>query len=134
MCACGKCPSCKRNGVTMDYNDAVPQWELDILGETRESFHAKKIKAEETKQRLERFTQFFGRVNSAFTFRKVTVTVENSAMEAPAWSGASTVTFNSRVIGDLNDEMYELEYAEEHLKQHLTEDEWNQVLTETNNK
>jgi hypothetical protein len=24
-------------------------------------------------------------------------------MEAPAWSGASTVTFNSRVIGDLND-------------------------------
>lgn len=39
-----------------------------------------------------------------------------------------------RVIGDLNDEMYELEYAEEHLKQHLTEEEWNQVLTETNNK
>lgn len=39
-----------------------------------------------------------------------------------------------QVIGDLNDEMYELEYAEEHLKKHLTEEEWNQVLTETNNK
>jgi hypothetical protein len=39
-----------------------------------------------------------------------------------------------RVIGDLNDEMYELEYAEDHLKQHLTEEEWNEVLTKTNNK
>jgi hypothetical protein len=38
-----------------------------------------------------------------------------------------------QVIGDLNDEMYELEYVENNFKQHLTEDEWNQVLTETNN-
>lgn len=38
-----------------------------------------------------------------------------------------------RVISDLNEEIYELDYADEHLKQHLTEDEWNQVLTETNN-
>jgi hypothetical protein len=83
--------------------DHVEQWELDILGETRESLRSQAIKAEEKKQRLERFTQFFGRVNSAFTFRKVTVNVENSTMEAPAWSGSSTVTFNSRVIGDLND-------------------------------
>ena len=83
--------------------DHVEQWELDILGETRESLRSQAIKAEEKKQRLERFTQFFGRVNSAFTFRKVIVNVENSTMEAPAWSGASTVTFNSRVIGDLND-------------------------------
>jgi uncharacterized protein YegL len=102
MCACGKCPSCKRTGVTMNF-DHVEQWELDILGETRESLRSQAIKAEEKKQRLERFTQFFGRVNSAFTFRKVTVNVENSTMEAPAWSGSSTVTFNSRVIGDLND-------------------------------
>lgn len=87
----------------MDYNDAVADWELDILGETRESLRSQAIKAEEKKQRLERFTQFFGRVNSAFTFRKVIVNVEHSTMEAPAWSGASTVTFNSRVIGDLND-------------------------------
>jgi predicted metal-dependent peptidase len=63
----------------------------------------KKRKEEEIKQRLERFTQFFGRVNSAFTFRKVTVRVENSPMNAPAWSGASDVVFNSRVIGDLKD-------------------------------
>lgn len=83
--------------------DHVEQWELDILGETRESLRSQAIKAEEKKQRLERFTQFFGRVNSAFTFRKVIVNVEDSTMEAPAWSGASTVTFNSRVIGDLND-------------------------------
>jgi len=38
-----------------------------------------------------------------------------------------------RVISDLNEEIYELDYADEHLKQHLTDDEWNQVLTETNN-
>jgi uncharacterized protein YegL len=87
----------------MNYHDAIEDWELDILGETRESVRAKAQKEEEKKQRLERFTQFFGRVNSAFTFRKVIVNVENSTMEAPAWSGASTVTFNSRVIGDLND-------------------------------
>jgi uncharacterized protein YegL len=85
------------------YHDAIEEWELDILGETRDSLRVKAQKEEEKKQRLERFTQFFGRVNSAFTFRKVTVNVENSTMEAPAWSGASTVTFNSRVIGDLND-------------------------------
>jgi uncharacterized protein YegL len=87
----------------VNYHDAIEEWELDILGETRESLRSQAIKAEEKKQRLERFTQFFGRVNSAFTFRKVTVTVENSTLDAPAWSGASTVTFNSRVIGDLND-------------------------------
>jgi hypothetical protein len=39
-----------------------------------------------------------------------------------------------RVIDDINDEVYELDYAEEHLKQHLTDEEWNEVLTETNNK
>lgn len=83
--------------------DHVENWELDLLGETRESLRSQAIKAEEKKQRLERFTQFFGRVNSAFTFRKVIVNVENSKLDAPAWSGASTVTFNSRVIGDLND-------------------------------
>jgi hypothetical protein len=43
-----------------------------------------------------------GRVNSAFTFRKVTVRVENSPIEAPAYSGASQVTFNSRLLGDLS--------------------------------
>ena len=87
----------------MNYDEAIADWELDILGETRESLRLQAIKEEETKQRLERFTQFFGRVNSAFTFRKVIVNVEHSTMQAPAWSGASTVTFNSRVIGELND-------------------------------
>ena len=38
-----------------------------------------------------------------------------------------------RLIEDINDETYELEYAEGEFKKHLTEDEWNQVLTETKN-
>ena len=56
-------------------------------------------KAEEAKrQRIERFTGFFSRVNSAFTFRPVTVTVESSPIKAPAWSGASDVHFNANEI------------------------------------
>jgi hypothetical protein len=39
-----------------------------------------------------------------------------------------------RLIEDLNDEIYDLEYVENNFKQHLTDDEWNQVLTETKNK
>jgi hypothetical protein len=39
-----------------------------------------------------------------------------------------------RLIEDINDETYDLEYVEDAFKKHLTEDEWNQVLTETNNK
>jgi uncharacterized protein YegL len=62
-----------------------------------------RTEAELKRQRLERFVQFFGRVNSAFTFRKVSVKVEDSPLGAPAWSGASEVTFNSRLIGDLDD-------------------------------
>ena len=53
MCACGKCPSCKRqNGVTVKYHDAIEEWELDILGETRDSLRVKAQKEEEKKQRL----------------------------------------------------------------------------------
>jgi hypothetical protein len=59
--------------------------------------------AELHRQKIERFCHLFGRVNSAFTFRKVTVKVEHSSMNSPAYSGASEVTFNSRLIGDLND-------------------------------
>ena len=58
---------------------------------------------EEKRQRIERFSQFFNRVNSAFAFRKVIVKVENSPLNAPAWSSASEVTFNSRMLGDLKD-------------------------------
>ena len=39
-----------------------------------------------------------------------------------------------QLIGDINDEMYDFDYAESKYKEHLTEDEWSQVLTETNNK
>lgn len=39
-----------------------------------------------------------------------------------------------RLIEDLNDEIYDLEYVENNFKQHLTDDEWNHVLTDTNNK
>ena len=38
-----------------------------------------------------------------------------------------------RMIEDLNDEIYDLEYVENNFKQHLTDDEWNKVLTDTNN-
>jgi hypothetical protein len=38
-----------------------------------------------------------------------------------------------RLIEDINDETYDLEYVEDAFKKHLTEDEWNQVLTETKN-
>ena len=54
------------------------------------------------RERLERFTQFFNRVNSAFAMRRVNVKVDNSPQEAPAWSNAHEVTFNSRLIGDLD--------------------------------
>jgi hypothetical protein len=39
-----------------------------------------------------------------------------------------------RLIEDINDETYELEYIEDEFKKYLTEEEWNQVLTETKNK
>ena len=58
---------------------------------------------EEKRLRIDRFSQFFNRVNSAFAFRKVTVKVENSTLGAPAWSSASEVTFNSKMLGDLKD-------------------------------
>ena len=61
-----------------------------------------KQEAEIKRQRVERFTQFFGRVNSALTLRKVEVKVEHAEINAPAWSGASHVCFNSRLLGNLN--------------------------------
>lgn len=73
-------------------------WELKAMGLTQAEFDEHVRLAQEKKQKLERFTQFFGRVNSAFTFRKVTVKVEESPIGAPAWSGASEVTFNSRLL------------------------------------
>lgn len=78
--------------------DSLADWELEILGVTNEQFRREELK----KKKLERFTQFFGRVNSAFTFRKVTVKVEDSSLPAPAWSTASEVTFNSRMIEELD--------------------------------
>ena len=39
-----------------------------------------------------------------------------------------------RLIEDINDETYDLEYVEDAFKKYLTEEEWNEVLTETNNK
>jgi hypothetical protein len=86
----------------MNYDDAVKDWELDLLGMTRKEYENQIAQEEIKRERLERFTQFMGRVNSAFTFRKVTVKVENSPIAAPAYSGASQVVFNSRLLGDLS--------------------------------
>jgi uncharacterized protein YegL len=76
---------------------SIKLYEDFLLGDQSEAKEQRRI-ADEKRQRLERFTQFFGRVNSAFTFRKVTVKVEDSPIGAPAWSGASEVTFNSRLL------------------------------------
>jgi len=76
--------------------------ELELQGITRKELEEQKAREELKKQKLERFTQFFGRVNSAFTFRKVTVKIEDSPLTAPAWSTASEVTFNSRMIEELD--------------------------------
>lgn len=86
----------------MQYGDAIKDWELELLGVTRKEYEEQKAREEIKKQKLERFTQFFGRVNSAFTFRKVTVKIEDSQLSAPAWSTASEVTFNSRMIEELD--------------------------------
>jgi hypothetical protein len=38
----------------------------------------------------------------------------------------------SRLIDDINEEFFDLNYAEDNYKQYLTNEEWNEVLTETN--
>jgi von Willebrand factor type A domain len=86
----------------VQYGEAIQDWELDLLGQTRKEYEDQIEHQKIRQERLVRFTQFMGRVNSAFTFRKVTVRVENSPIEAPAYSGASQVTFNSRLLGDLS--------------------------------
>jgi predicted metal-dependent peptidase len=86
----------------VQYGDAVTELENAILGIGTKEREEQKRLAELKKQKLERFTQFFGRVNSAFTFRKVTVKIEDSHLSAPAWSTASEVTFNSRMIEELD--------------------------------
>lgn len=86
----------------MEYGDLMKDLELELQGITRKELEEQKAREELKKQKLERFTQFFGRVNSAFTFRKVTVKIEDSPLTAPAWSTASEVTFNSRMIEELD--------------------------------
>jgi hypothetical protein len=86
----------------VNYGDAVTELENAILGIGTKEREEQERLAELKKQKLERFTQFFGRVNSAFTFRKVTVKVEDSPLPAPAWSTSSEVTFNSRLIEELD--------------------------------
>lgn len=54
------------------------------------------------KQRIERFTQVFTRVNSVLTLRPLKVTTQVSPRQAPAWSTGEEVTFNARLIGNLD--------------------------------
>ena len=56
---------------------------------------------ERQRQRIDRLTSFFARVNSAFTSRKVKVKTEYSDMQAPAWSSSDEVVFNAKLLGDL---------------------------------
>ena len=98
MCACGNCPSCLGNPKpNLDLTDIEKGYLKDLIIESEIEAREAEIK----RQRIERFSQFFGRVNSAFTLRKVQVKVENSSISAPAWSGANQVVFNSRLLGDL---------------------------------
>jgi hypothetical protein len=39
-----------------------------------------------------------------------------------------------RLIDDINEEFLEIKYVEDNYKQYLTEEEWNELVTETNNK
>ena len=82
----------------MDY----PFTDIESFQELSDLHKKEKQNAEIKRQRVERFSQFFGRVNSALTLRKVEVKVEHAEINAPAWSGASQVVFNSRLLGDLN--------------------------------
>jgi hypothetical protein len=75
---------------------------VEQFGKNIEKLEAELAEQEAKRQRLERFTGFFSRVNSAFTFRPVKVTVEHAGIKAPAWSTSDTVTFNSNEIGDLD--------------------------------
>lgn len=59
---------------------------------------------ERHRQRLERFCQVFGRVNGVLALRPIKVRVENSELNAPAYSNANEVVFNSRLIGELKTE------------------------------
>lgn len=54
------------------------------------------------KQRIERFTQIFTRVNSVLTLRPLKVTTTVSMREAPAWSTGEEITFNARLLGNLD--------------------------------
>lgn len=82
----------------MDY----PFIDLDEATTRSKLQNKQQQEAELKRQRVERFTKFFGRVNSALTLRQVEVKVEHADINAPAWSGASHVCFNSRLLGDLN--------------------------------
>jgi Mg-chelatase subunit ChlD len=99
MCACGNCPSClgTQRSTLIDLTDIE---KANLVNQITE-FNNEAREAELKRQRLERFSQFFGRVNSAFTLRKIQVKVEHSQINSPAWSGATQVVFNSRLIGDL---------------------------------
>lgn len=63
----------------------------------------RQVEAEErNRQKVERLTRYFSRVNSALTFRNIQVSVESHTINAPAWSGASDIVLNSRLINDFN--------------------------------
>ncbi len=57
---------------------------------------------ERNRQRVERLSRYFTRVNSALTFRNISVEVKHAEINAPAWSGANDIVLNSRLINDFN--------------------------------
>jgi von Willebrand factor type A domain len=85
----------------MELDDLDLSEALESFGDSLKQSVQQSIEEERIRQRIERFSAFFNRVNSAFTFRKIKVTVTNSPLTSPAWSTSNEVTFNARVMGDL---------------------------------
>jgi hypothetical protein len=75
---------------------------LDITEFSDRAIRQELEQEEQNRARVERLTRYFSRVNSALTFREIKVTVESSHLQAPAWSSASDITLNSRLINDFN--------------------------------
>lgn len=86
-----------------------------------EMFDNHKLILEKQQQRLERLVQVFSRVNSVLALRPVKVKAVQSAHSSPAWSTATSVFFNSNVIGDVTtpDNIIELKGLDFHELAHI---------------
>ena len=80
-----------------------------------------KLILEKQQQRLERLVQVFSRVNSVLALRPIKVQAVQSSHSSPAWSTATSVFFNSNVIGNVTtpDNIIELKGLDFHELAHI---------------